>query len=271
MAPSGAPWAIVPAASTLGTVTATGSLNSMVCIELSHCLGGIFLIASSLIQPRKNAVCDGRRPHAILDHLFEEPNTCSDIVGLHTAVHQRVVHELIASQTARLDGFCNLQRFVEVPDVAIAFQQRGESDEVWLQRAAGRGDLPEELLRCGQVATFHASIDDGVVGDRVVRDALLRHLSEEIQGSLQVLLKAVALDERRVQDSIAVLASLAHALEDLLCIVQAPALDAGIDHAAIRHGIGLHALLFHLAPNLQDLLNISRLTIGLYKDPESDR
>mmetsp|Transcript_2177 Transcript_2177/g.6635 ORF Transcript_2177/g.6635 Transcript_2177/m.6635 type:complete len:235 (-) Transcript_2177:59-763(-) len=63
-------------------------------------------------------------------------------------------------------------------------------------------------------------------------------------------------------------ARLAHAFENLHGLLQVPAFDARVDHAAIGHSVCLAPLLLHLAPDLEDLLQVTSLAVGLHQDPE---
>mmetsp|Transcript_25709 Transcript_25709/g.76724 ORF Transcript_25709/g.76724 Transcript_25709/m.76724 type:complete len:226 (-) Transcript_25709:582-1259(-) len=221
-----------------------------------------------LIELGEDAVGNCRGPHARVDHLFEEADACPDIVGLHAAVHQRVVHELVGLQAPRLDGFGHLQGLLEVPDVAVALQQRGEGDQVRLQRTLRRRHLSEQALGRGQFAALDAGVEDGVVGDGVVGHALLRHLTEELQRVRKVLLQAVALDQGGVEDGVLVLADLAHALEDLDRLLEVAALHASVDHAAVSDRVGLVALLLHVPPDLEHLLDVPGLAVRLDQDAQ---
>mmetsp|Transcript_57625 Transcript_57625/g.160562 ORF Transcript_57625/g.160562 Transcript_57625/m.160562 type:complete len:354 (+) Transcript_57625:1203-2264(+) len=213
-------------------------------------------------------MCDVGRPHAILNHLLEKPDARGDVVRLHAAVHERVVDQLIATKASLLYGFCNLERFVQVTEVAVPLQDRGEGDKVGFQSALRCHHLLEQALGGCQVVALYARVDDGVEGDGVVRHALSWHFAEKLQGLFQVLVEPIPLDERGVQYRVLVLPLCPHSLENLHRLAQVATLDAGIDHAAVRHGVGLTTLPLHLVPDVQDLLQVPRLAICLHKDSQ---
>mmetsp|Transcript_73542 Transcript_73542/g.118658 ORF Transcript_73542/g.118658 Transcript_73542/m.118658 type:complete len:207 (-) Transcript_73542:544-1164(-) len=206
-----------------------------------------------------------------MHHLLEQAEPGSCITSLDAAVHQCVVHQLIAAQPAGLDGLGNLEGLVKVAGVAVAFQQSGERDEVRLEAAVWARHVPDDALSCREVSTLHTGVDHRVVGDGVVRHTLNRHLTEEFQSTCQILLQTIALDEGCVQDGVLMLACFPHGLENVNGLLEIAALDAGINHAAIGHCIGLLPLHLHLLPNLQHLRQVACLTISLHQDAKCYR
>mmetsp|Transcript_70674 Transcript_70674/g.184052 ORF Transcript_70674/g.184052 Transcript_70674/m.184052 type:complete len:442 (+) Transcript_70674:1199-2524(+) len=242
----------------------------MVLVELSDGLVSIRLIARPLVQPCQDAVRDGRGPQAKRDHFLEETKASGHVIRLDATIHQRVVDELVALQAARLDGFRHLQSLVQIPRVAVALQHCRVRDQIWLQVAPCLHHLPQQVLCSRDLVGLDADINDGVVGDGVVRDALRTHLPEELQGILAILFHTIPFDERGVQDGVAVLPPTLHVLEDFDSLCDVAAFHAGIYHAAVRDSIGLPPLLIHVLPNLEDLGNVAGLAICLYQDAQSD-
>mmetsp|Transcript_28809 Transcript_28809/g.76677 ORF Transcript_28809/g.76677 Transcript_28809/m.76677 type:complete len:391 (-) Transcript_28809:978-2150(-) len=112
-------------------VAAGGPLDAVVLVELRHRGGGV-VVARALVEPRQDAVGDGRGAHAAVDHLLEQPDAGGDVVRLDAAIHKRVVDQLVAPEPASLDGLGRLQRLVQVSHVAVPLQQGGEGDQVGL-------------------------------------------------------------------------------------------------------------------------------------------
>mmetsp|Transcript_83247 Transcript_83247/g.147080 ORF Transcript_83247/g.147080 Transcript_83247/m.147080 type:complete len:212 (-) Transcript_83247:375-1010(-) len=155
--------------------------------------------------------------------------------------------------------------------MAIALEDGREGDEVRLKRSTWGQHLLEQTFGSGKITTLHASIQDRVVSDRVVRHSLVWHLVEKLKGALQVLLQAVTFDERSVEDCVFVLSFPSHLMEDVDGRLQTATLHAGIDHASVGHGICLGLLLLHLFPNLEYFLKVSCLAVGFHQDSKRHR
>mmetsp|Transcript_66129 Transcript_66129/g.190829 ORF Transcript_66129/g.190829 Transcript_66129/m.190829 type:complete len:217 (+) Transcript_66129:1223-1873(+) len=134
----------------------------------------------------------------------------------------------------------------------------------------GLQHLLQQALSGSEIAAFVACLKNGVVRDRIVRHTLGCHLAEDLQRLREILLQPAALDECRVQDRVLMNAILLHVCENVKRLIQATAFHTRVDHATVGLLVCAAALLIHLLPNLQDLLNISRLPVGLHQDPQGD-
>mmetsp|Transcript_36282 Transcript_36282/g.97464 ORF Transcript_36282/g.97464 Transcript_36282/m.97464 type:complete len:400 (+) Transcript_36282:473-1672(+) len=123
-------------------VAAAGSLDAVLLVELGDGPRGV-VVARALVEPRQDAVGDGRGAHAAVDHLLEQPDAGGDVVRLDAAIHKRVVDQLVAPEPAGLHVLGQLQRLVQLADVAVPFEQRGEGNQIWLNVAPWRCHLPE--------------------------------------------------------------------------------------------------------------------------------
>mmetsp|Transcript_64363 Transcript_64363/g.181495 ORF Transcript_64363/g.181495 Transcript_64363/m.181495 type:complete len:319 (-) Transcript_64363:2013-2969(-) len=127
-----------------------------------------------------------RRPDAARLHLVEHLQGVLDTVLLRAAIQDGVVHDLVRLElTILLHLRQDMEGTVDIALDTISLDNRGVRDDVRLD--AGRGHVLEELRCTAHGAALGASIQHGVVGDGVTRDALAAHLlvdSEDLVDAL---------------------------------------------------------------------------------------
>merc|ERR1719171_908304 len=104
----------------------------MVPVEMGHGINSLRTITIVPIKTDEDAVSDHGRLHPNLNHLLEEAQACSQVANFYTAVQERVVDQLIASQPTLPDLLEHLKCLVHLSNVAITLQECGEGDEVRL-------------------------------------------------------------------------------------------------------------------------------------------
>mmetsp|Transcript_77175 Transcript_77175/g.250005 ORF Transcript_77175/g.250005 Transcript_77175/m.250005 type:complete len:347 (+) Transcript_77175:544-1584(+) len=206
-----------------------------------------------------------RRPDAARLHLVEHLQGVLDTVLLRAAIQDGVVHDLVRLElTILLHLRQDMEGTVDIALDTISLDNRGVRDDVRLD--TGRGHVLEELRCTAHGAALGASIQHGVVGDGVTRDALAAHLLVDSEDLVDALGDREALQHGGIDHGVdaaaplLVLHLLAYQLPGLIGLVVD---DQGFGQATQGDGGGLHAPLLHLRPELLDALHVASLAVGL--------
>mmetsp|Transcript_36862 Transcript_36862/g.118847 ORF Transcript_36862/g.118847 Transcript_36862/m.118847 type:complete len:362 (+) Transcript_36862:544-1629(+) len=198
-------------------------------------------------------------------HLIQHFQRLVHTVLLRATVQNGVVHDLVRLElTILLHLRQDMEGTVDIALDTISLDNRGVRDDVRLD--TGRGHVLEELRCTAHGAALGASIQHGVVGDGVTRDALAAHLLVDSEDLVDALGDREALQHGGIDHGVdaaaplLVLHLLAYQLPGLIGLVVD---DQGFGQATQGDGGGLHAPLLHLRPELLDALHVASLAVGL--------
>mmetsp|Transcript_89334 Transcript_89334/g.276511 ORF Transcript_89334/g.276511 Transcript_89334/m.276511 type:complete len:581 (+) Transcript_89334:648-2390(+) len=217
--------------------------------------------ASAREELHQDGEGDAAGPDAALPHLGEQAQAQLQVAGLHAALQQRVVHDLVALELAGLELLGQPHRLVEFAIAAVALDQRAERDQV--RANACRRHLLEHLGSPVQIVCSDTSVDEAIEDDNIAQHTLGDHLAMKPTSCRGILRLGKALDEGGIEDRVPVEALLLHQREDVKRLVKVATLHAGVQHATVSDGVGLEAFAAHLGPGLQHLLDVASPPIGL--------